>query len=74
MYSNILIPTDGSELADKAVLHGVALAGQIDGQVTALTVLPPFHVLTANPQMLEDTAARSKEHMQNRARRPGPDR
>jgi len=26
MYKNILIPTDGSELASKAVEHGIALA------------------------------------------------
>jgi nucleotide-binding universal stress UspA family protein len=55
MYSNILIPTDGSELADKAVQHGIALARQIGARVTALTVAPPFHVLTVDPQMIEDT-------------------
>jgi nucleotide-binding universal stress UspA family protein len=26
MYTDILIPTDGSELAGKAVQHGIALA------------------------------------------------
>jgi nucleotide-binding universal stress UspA family protein len=64
MYSNILIPTDGSELAGKAVQHGIALARQIGARVTALTVLPPFHVLTVDPQMIEDTPARYKERMQ----------
>jgi nucleotide-binding universal stress UspA family protein len=29
MYTNILIPTDGSELAEKAVQHGIALAKRI---------------------------------------------
>jgi nucleotide-binding universal stress UspA family protein len=28
MYTNILIPTDGSALSDKAVQHGIALAKQ----------------------------------------------
>jgi nucleotide-binding universal stress UspA family protein len=75
MYSNILIPTDGSELAGKAVLHGVALARQIGARVTALTVLPPFHVLTTNPQMLEDTPAQYKERMQDSCQgNPGPNR
>jgi hypothetical protein len=55
LYTNILIPTDGSELAGKAVQHGIALAKRIDAKVTALTVLPPFHVLTTDIQMLEDT-------------------
>jgi nucleotide-binding universal stress UspA family protein len=40
MYKNILIPTDGSELAGKAVQHGVALAKAIGAKVTALTVTP----------------------------------
>ena len=55
MYTNILIPTDGSELAGKAVQHGIALAKRIGAKVTVLTVLPPFHVLTTDTQMLEDT-------------------
>ena len=42
MYTNILIPTDGSELAEKAVQHGIALAKRIGAKVTVLTVLPPF--------------------------------
>ena len=29
MYTKILIPTDGSELAGKAVQHGLALAKRI---------------------------------------------
>jgi nucleotide-binding universal stress UspA family protein len=49
MYTNIRIPTDGSELAGKAVRHGIALAKRIGATVTALTVLPPFHTLTVTP-------------------------
>jgi nucleotide-binding universal stress UspA family protein len=41
MYTHILIPTDGSELAGKAVQHGVALAKRIGAKVSMLTVLPP---------------------------------
>ena len=50
MYTNILIPTDGSELAGKAVQHGIALAKRIGARVTVLTVLPPFHTITTDPQ------------------------
>jgi nucleotide-binding universal stress UspA family protein len=67
MYTNILIPTDGSELAGKAVQHGIALAKRIDAKMTALTVLPPFHVLTTDTQMIEDTPARYKARMQAHA-------
>jgi nucleotide-binding universal stress UspA family protein len=64
MYRNILIPTDGSELASKAVQHGIALASRIGVRVTALTVLPPFHVFTTDTQMLEGAPAQYKAHMQ----------
>jgi nucleotide-binding universal stress UspA family protein len=67
MYTHILIPTDGSELAGKAVQDGIALAKRIGAKATALTVLPPFHVLTTDTQMLEDTPAQYKERMQEHA-------
>lgn len=38
MYRNILIATDGSELAQKAVDHGLAIAKGLGAKVTALTV------------------------------------
>ena len=67
MYTNILIPTDGSELAGKAVQHGIALAKQISAKVTALTVLPPFHTFTTDAQMIEDTPDQYKVRMQKHA-------
>ena len=60
MYRNILIPTDGSELAGKAVEHGVVLARSIGAKITFLTVTPPFHIfVTTDTQMIE-TAAQYK--------------
>jgi len=67
MYSHILIPTDGSKLAGKAVQHGIALAKQIGAKVTALTVSPPFHTLTTDTQMIEDTPAQYKARMHEHA-------
>ena len=60
MYTNILIPTDGSELSGNAARHGIALAKWIGAKVTALTVLPPFHAFTTDMQMIEDTPAQYK--------------
>lgn len=40
MYKHILLPTDGSDLANKAVQHGIALAKGLGANVTALTVRP----------------------------------
>ena len=62
MYTHILIPTDGSELAGKAVQHGVALAKRIGAKVTVLTVLPP-DMITTDREMTEIRKAR----MQKRA-------
>lgn len=42
MYKRILIATDGSELADKGVEHGLALAAQLHAQVTVVTVSEPL--------------------------------
>lgn len=67
MYTNILIPTDGSELAGKAVQHGIALAKRIGARITVLTVLPPFRTITTDPQMIEDTPAQYKVRMQKHA-------
>ena len=38
MYRHILIATDGSELAHRALVHGLALAKSVGARVTALTV------------------------------------
>ena len=67
MYTNILIATDGSELAGKAVQHGIALAKRIGAKTTALTVLPFFHILTTDTQMIEDTPAQYQTRMQKHA-------
>jgi nucleotide-binding universal stress UspA family protein len=48
MYKHILIPTDGSELADKAVHHGVALAKALGAKVTFVTATELFHVYTVD--------------------------
>jgi len=49
MYKHILIPTDGSELSQKAVAHGVALAAALNAKVTALTVTSRLHSIEADP-------------------------
>jgi nucleotide-binding universal stress UspA family protein len=44
MYRHILIPTDGSALAEKAVSHGLSLAKSVGAKVTAIIVEAPFDV------------------------------
>ena len=43
MYRSILIPTDGSELSEKAIRAGAELAKALGARVTGLYVEPAFH-------------------------------
>ena len=45
MYKHILIATDGSKLADRAVDHGLALAKEVNAQVTVVTVTEQWSAL-----------------------------
>jgi nucleotide-binding universal stress UspA family protein len=45
MFKHILIPTDGSRPAAKAVKQGIALAKSLGAKVTALNVAPEFQMI-----------------------------
>lgn len=47
MYNRILISTDGSEIAQKGVDHGLALAKILGAEVTIITVTERFPVYTS---------------------------
>src|SRR5246500_2163200 len=55
LYKNILIPTDGSAPAAKAVEQGVLFAKEIGAKITAVTVTEPFHLLSVEQIQLEYT-------------------
>jgi len=63
MYRNVLIATDGSELAQKAVDHGVAMAQAINAKVTVVTVSEPFHAFAVQPRMVTDTREQYEQHV-----------
>jgi nucleotide-binding universal stress UspA family protein len=44
MYANILLSTDGSDVASKGVKHGLALAKALNAKVTVITVTEPLPV------------------------------
>src|SRR5215468_12498397 len=46
MYRHILIPTDGSELAERGVAHGLALAKSLGAKVSVIFVMEPFSEMT----------------------------
>lgn len=58
MYKHILIPLDGSELAEQALPHAIALAEQFHAELVLLRVLPP---LPRSPTTTEATLLRATE-------------
>src|SRR5262245_42993955 len=71
MYANILLSTDGSDLARKGVEHGSALAKALNAKVTVITVTEPLPVdyggghaggWIPSPAEFDRFAAACKEH------------
>ena len=56
MFKHILIPTDGSELSNLAIAHGIKFANEINARVTGLTVTMPFHFFALDGMQIADTA------------------
>jgi len=69
MFKRILIPTDGSPASQRAILAGAALARETGAEIIGLTVTPPFHTLSADPEMLESTPAQYEQLSRERAER-----
>lgn len=69
MFKHILIPTDGSELSEKAIPKTIALAQSLAATVTGVTVSEPFHVFAADPAMVTDTEDVYQVHCEERATR-----
>ncbi|MGY8676220.1 universal stress protein [Bradyrhizobium sp. UFLA05-153] len=44
MYANILLSTDGSDVAKKGIEHGIGLAKALNAKVTVITVTEPLPV------------------------------
>ena len=67
MYKHILIPTDGSELAAKAIEAGIEFAREAHARVTAFTAVPAYQI----PSEVEMMARRgvSLEQYERQAKR-----
>lgn len=69
MYKRILIPTDGSDASQRAILAGVDFAREVGAEVVGLTATPAFHVLSMDSEMLEETPEQFAAVSEARARR-----
>src|SRR5262245_19330945 len=65
MYRHILVSTDGSDLAHKAVVHALALAKAVGARVTALTVESTFDVFNVPSSKDRDMSAAFVEHAEH---------
>lgn len=44
MFKHILVPTDGSRFSNKAVRQAIDFAGKVKARITAVHVVPGFHM------------------------------
>lgn len=61
MFKRILVPTDGSELSDKAIGSAVDLAKTLNASVVGMTTLEPYsysNLSEYRPETLDDYEAR----------------
>ena len=65
MYQHILIPTDGSKLAHRAVTHGLSLAKAVGAKVTALVVEPTFNVYGVPSSKVHQMTRAFAEHAEH---------
>ena len=57
MYRHILIPTDGSKLAERGVTHGLALAKSVGAKVFIIYVVEPLLAVSGDFASVLDHAA-----------------
>ena len=64
MFKRILVPTDGSELSDKAIAAAVDLAGTLEAAVVGMTTVEPYSYANLSeyrPENLDDYEARMEK-------------
>jgi len=68
MFKHILLPTDGSPVASKAVKRGIEFAKKIGARVTALHVVSSFRFMTDEGAMVLNPALRKRFEDEGKAR------
>ena len=62
MYRHILIPTDGSELAEHAVTNGLSLAKSVGAKVSVIVVEAPFNVFGVRESRVRQMSEEFAKH------------
>lgn len=69
LYRRILLPTDGGEASQRAILAGVDFARELHADVVGFVATPAFRVLSADPDMVGHSAGEYDDASRERARR-----
>jgi nucleotide-binding universal stress UspA family protein len=67
MYKHILIPTDGSDLSQKAIEYGLALAKSVSAKVTVVIVSAPFYAGGFEPPLTSDIIEEYEKQMRQQS-------
>src|SRR5262245_55775784 len=68
MYANILLSTDGSDVASKGVKHGLALAKALNAKIAVITVTEPLPMDYAHAGWIPTQEAVDSFNAANKAR------
>ncbi|MCA9949540.1 MAG: universal stress protein [Anaerolineales bacterium] len=63
MFKHILVPLDGSELAERVLQPAVALAVALSAKLTLLRVSPQLTLLTADPQVYTEMSRMGEDRV-----------
>ena len=69
MFKKILLPTDGSELSDKAIAGAMQMAAKLGAGIVGLTVVEPYSYSSLSeyrPESFDDYEARMSKAAQER--------
>src|SRR5260370_29232445 len=67
MFKHLVVPADGSALSEVAGRLAVGLAEAFDAKMIGVHVIPEFHLLTYDTEMLADTKAEYTQHAKHHA-------
>jgi nucleotide-binding universal stress UspA family protein len=65
MYQHILIPTDGSEIAEKAVAAGIEYAREANAKVTLFTAVPEYQLPSEGEVLTRRPVTSMADHARN---------
>jgi nucleotide-binding universal stress UspA family protein len=70
MFKHILIPTDGSELSDKAIDAGVDFAREVHARITGFIAVPEYQV-PSEPELMARRGLSLAQHEEQGKRQAG---